>query len=276
MKKKVRKIGMIFGILLAIIILVVGGYLLYVILDYNRIPDKKENKIDNKTNEDGKVPVDTELVITSYNIGFGAYSQDFSFFMDGGKYSRAIDKQHVLDNTQGVIDLIDKENVDFAYFQEVDTNSTRSYHVDQSELISEALEDLNMAFAVNYHSSYLFYPVTCPHGKSNSGIMTMSKYGIESSIRRSLPVPEGFPDKFFDLDRCYSITKVPTDNGKELCLINLHLSAYSKDDSIREKQVKMLSEDMQKEYDAGNYVICGGDFNHDMIGNSYEVFDNEK
>ena len=26
----------------------------------------------------------------------------------------------------------------------------------------------------------------------------------------------------------------------------------------------MLSEDMQKEYEAGNYVICGGDFNHDL------------
>ena len=26
----------------------------------------------------------------------------------------------------------------------------------------------------------------------------------------------------------------------------------------------MLSEDMQKEYEAGNYVLCGGDFNHDL------------
>ena len=267
---------MILGIILAILILVVAGYLLYIIIDYNRIPDKKENKINNKATESATVPIDQQLTITSYNIGFGAYSQDFSFFMDGGKYSRAIDKKHVLDNIQGVIDTIKKEDVDFAYFQEVDTDSTRSYHVDQSEMISEAMDQSNMAFAVNYHSSYLFYPVTKPHGKSNSGIMTLSNYEIDSSVRRSLPVPTSFPDKFFDLDRCYSITKVKTDNGKYLCLINLHLSAYSKDDSIRERQVKMLSEDMQKEYDAGNYVICGGDFNHDMIGNSYEIFDNEK
>ena len=26
----------------------------------------------------------------------------------------------------------------------------------------------------------------------------------------------------------------------------------------------MLSQDMQKEYEAGNYVLCGGDFNHDL------------
>jgi len=26
----------------------------------------------------------------------------------------------------------------------------------------------------------------------------------------------------------------------------------------------MLSADMKKEYEAGNYVLCGGDFNHDL------------
>lgn len=26
----------------------------------------------------------------------------------------------------------------------------------------------------------------------------------------------------------------------------------------------MLSADMQKEYEVGNYVLCGGDFNHDL------------
>lgn len=33
---------------------------------------------------------------------------------------------------------------------------------------------------------------------------------------------------------------------------------------IREGQILMLCEDMEREYSAGNYVICGGDFNHDL------------
>ena len=32
---------------------------------------------------------------------------------------------------------------------------------------------------------------------------------------------------------------------------------------------------MQAEYEKGNYVICGGDFNHDFVGNSKEVFNKE-
>ena len=70
--------------------------------------------------------------------------------------------------------------------------------------------------------------------------------------------------KFFDLDRCYSISRLPVDNGKELVIFELHMSAYGNSDAIREGQICMLADDMQKEYEAGNYVLCGGDFNHDL------------
>ena len=246
------------GILVLVFVLIVAGYLLYVITDYKRIEDNKE------------------LKITTYNIGFGAYSHDFSFFMDGGKYSRAIDKQHVLDDTNGAIEVINNELPDFALFQEVDTDGDRSRHVDQVSMIKNAMNGYDSVFACNYHSAYLFYPPTKPIGKATSGICTFSRCKIESSLRRSFPISMGFPDKFVDLDRCYSITRIPTDNGKYLVLFNVHMSAYTDDDSIRTRQVEMLFEDMKKEYDDGNYVICGGDYNHDMLGNSDEIYKNEK
>ena len=42
------------------------------------------------------------------------------------------------------------------------------------------------------------------------------------------------------------------------------MSAYGNSDEIREGQINMLVSDMEKEYKAGNYVLCGGDFNHDL------------
>ena len=71
-----------------------------------------------------------------------------------------------------------------------------------------------------------------------------------------------------DLDRCYTISRLPADNGKELILINFHLSAYTTDPSVAENQLSMLYEDMTAEYEAGNYVVCGGDFNKDLLGDS--------
>ena len=78
--------------------------------------------------------------------------------------------------------------------------------------------------------------------------------------------------KLADLDRCYSVSRIPVNNGRELVLYNLHLSAYTSDGSIAEEQLKMLIEDMSAEYGKGNYVIGGGDFNKDLLGDSAAVF----
>ena len=82
-------------------------------------------------------------------------------------------------------------------------------------------------------------------------------------MRRSFPISTSIT-KLFDLDRCYSVSRFPAENGKELVILTLHMSAYGNSDEIREGQILMLCEDMEREYSAGNYVICGGDFNHDL------------
>ena len=97
-------------------------------------------------------------------------------------------------------------------------------------------------------------------------MLTVSNMKITESIRRSLPIEDGFM-KLLDLDRCYSVNRIPTENGKELVLYNLHLSAYTSDPSTADNQLRMLFEDMKEEYDAGNYIVAGGDFNKDLLGN---------
>lgn len=62
------------------------------------------------------------------------------------------------------------------------------------------------------------------------------------------------------------------DNGRTLCLYNIHLSAYTSDGSIATEQFELLLADMAAEYAAGNYIIAGGDFNKDLLGDSAEIF----
>ena len=78
--------------------------------------------------------------------------------------------------------------------------------------------------------------------------------------------------KYVDLDRCYSVSRVPVDNGKELILYTVHLSAYTSDGTITTEQLKMLIADMTEEYNKGNYIVCGGDFNKDLLGDSSKYF----
>lgn len=254
---------------MATIILVVLSYLLYVVLSYHRVGDNLTLEIEGDA--ENIASVNTEISLLTYNIGFGAYSADYSFFMDGGEHSRALSKEAVLDNINGVMDVIANENCDLILLQEVDTDGTRSYHVNQKNLISEKYPRFDQVFAENYDSPYFLYPIHEPIGANKSGILTLSRFNIESSVRRSLPV-ENSLSKYFDLDRAYSVSFIKTDNGKKLVIYNVHLSAYTSDGTIADDQLKMLSEDMQAQYEKGNYIIVAGDFNKDLLGDSSKYF----
>ena len=198
--------------LLIVVVLVVGGYFAYVFLTYKRIEDNVDLTVEGNVQE----PAQTgkEYTAVSYNIGFGAYTADFTFFMDGGKESRARSKESVLECVNGSAQNALSFEPDIVLFQEVDTDSTRSWHVDQKEIIQSAFGEKgnwDSVFASNYHSAYLMYPLTKPHGKSNSGILTLSKMDITSSLRRSLPIATSFK-KILDLDRCYNYSRIPQDS----------------------------------------------------------------
>lgn len=269
MKKIIKVVLMI----LCAFIVIVGGYVGYVAIQYYRIVDNLDLDIAQHSTIN-EISMDDELTITTYNIGFGAYSPDFSFFMDSGtmkdgttvtgKYGKAIDKEHVEYDIDGAIKVIKDINPNFAFFQEVDKKGQRSYGINQYERISHSFKQYDNHFAENFHSAYLFYPFNDPHGKNISGIVTLSQYQIQSAMRKSFTVSTGI-DKFFDLDRCFSVSKIKVNNGKYLVLINLHMSAYDEGGKIRAKQMKELCDFLKEMEEQGHYVIAGGDFNHDLL-----------
>lgn len=264
--------------ILAIVIaalLVVGGYVAYVFIAYHRIGDNIALDVHGEAG--AELEIGKEYRILSYNIGFAAYTADFGFFMDGGVESRARSEESVLSVMGGITEIINGVAADIAVIEEVDFDSDRSWHVDEREILANSVNDgYAHTFVQNYDSPYLFYPITCPHGASKSGIMTFSSFPITSSVRRELPVESGFM-KLLDLDRCYSVSRLPV-GEKELVIFSTHLSAYSSDGTLATEQLRILLNDMQSEYDRGNYVICAGDFNKDLIGKGSEIFNvtNEK
>lgn len=255
----------VLGLVLAAVLV----YLAYALLTYYRVEDWQDLTVKGQGN--GPAETGRTYTLLSYNIGFGAYSPDYSFFMDGGKFSRALSAEDAQANVTGALETAAAHDPDFVFLQEVDADATRSYHLDEQAMAEEALTGKAWVSAQNYDSPYLFWPLTCPHGASRSGIMTFSDRTVTSSVRRSLPVETGLT-RFLDLDRCYTVTRVPVVGGRELCLYNVHLSAYTSDGTIATEQVKLLLADMEAEYAAGNYAVCGGDFNKDLLGDSGAVF----
>ena len=254
---------------LGLILAIVLGYVVYVLVAYHRVGDQPELAIGNPLTA---VPAtETEYKLLSFNIGFCAYTPDFGFFMDGGKGSRAKSADAVNDVIDGIISLIRSENPDLLLLQEVDKRSQRACKVDEAAAFDAGLSDYTSVYAINWDSPYLFFPFTKPHGAALTGIKTYSCFGIASASRVELPVETSLM-KLVDLDRCYTVSRIPVENGKTLVLYNFHLSAYTSDGKIAEEQLKLMLADMKREVDAGNYVIGAGDFNKDLLGNSGEIF----
>lgn len=330
MKKKKKNILLILLIIPAMIL----AYVVYVFTDYHRLGNMElspngtavcGDTIDfssasgntssaGKDNGSGSVSADSSAVsqefeITTWNIGFAAYTADYGFFMDGGKESRARSEDSVLNNMLSISEKLNSYDSDFLFIQEVDKDSTRTYHIDEVEnLRQNVLEDYEMngtdapspdenasvddllnltemdlvsvpryswVFCQNFDSPYLFYPIREPHGASRSGLITASRYDISESERVELPVQTNVA-KIVDLDRCYDKSVVPVTKADgsraDLVLFNFHLSAYTTDPTIVEQQLNILYKDMVSEYEAGNYVVAGGDFNKDLLGDSGSVF----
>ena len=261
MKKYIRIPLLIVGIILAIVII----YVAYVFLSYRRIEDYQPLTVNMSLEEKDfqKVEAGEVYSAVTYNAGFGAYLPEFSFFMDGGTQSKAKDEESVYYSINGAAECMKGYEPDFLFLQEVDLDSTRSYHIDQYDLFRKSFADMQSTFAVNYDSAFLMYPLLDPHGKSKAGIATFSAYEMTGGMRRSLPITESVM-KLVDLDRCISANRIPVDNGKELILVNVHMSAYGNSDEIREGQIGLLTQVMEEEYAKGNYVIVGGDYNHNL------------
>lgn len=271
MKKSIKKILKYIFIVIIIIVLFLAIYLGWLTISDYKPKDSEKLAISN--NKVDELNINEEYSLSTYNIGFGAYNQEFDFFMDGGTKSKAKDRETVIENINGAVDTINDINPDFTFIQEIDINSSRSRKTDQRKMISDRLNgDYSNSFAFNYKVPYIIYPFNDMHGKVCAGQATYSKHGFKSSERVTLPTSQKWPERLFGLDRCMIINRIKTKNNKELVLINLHMSAYDKNGIYRQKQLEMLSNILEEEYKKGNYVIAGGDWNHVIPTTDIEKF----
>ena len=166
----------------------------------------------------------------------------------------------VNNNIANITKQIRYENPDFILLQEVDRNSARSYRLDQVERFAANFTDMVYTYAPNFRVSFIPYPKP-PIGQVESGLASYSKYKISEATRYQLPVAFYWPIRTINLKRCIMVDRLPVEGSdKELILINLHLEAYD-DGPGRDAQTKLMFGIMDKEREAGNYVIAGGDFN---------------
>lgn len=274
-----KKLLKILACVVGVVVLVVVGYVIYLQVNYDRIADNTLLAVEN--DQSATLKRGAQYTAVTGNIGFGAYDPDYSFFMDvgvmadgtevSGKHARAVSLEAAQRNTQNAAQALQGLDADFYLLQEVDVKATRSYGLNQADFMCQTFADYGSVYASNFHSAYLAYPLHEPHGSVEAGLLTLSRYQISQAVRRSYPVDQNFVLKFFDLDRCFSVQRIPVAGGGELVLMNSHMSAYDEGGVYRAQQMQMLSQVLAQEAEKGSYVIVGGDFNQ-IISGSPDTF----
>lgn len=209
------------------------------------------------------------LTVLSQNTGYAGLGADSDFFMDGGK-DVAPTWDQVDTNLLGLESLLAERSADVYFLQEVDTDSSRSNSTDESlifwhALLSDGKGAYSSSHALNYSCDFVPFPWP-PIGKVHSGLQTLTRLHADSAQRVALPCPFSWPVSAANLKRCLLVSRVPLDGSdKELVLVNLHLEAYD-DGEGKAAQTKVLMDLLTAEYEKGNYVIAGGDFNQTFPG----------
>ena len=260
MKKKRKGLKIAGGIVLGIILILAlaVGYL--TIREYR--PDAVEAV--EPGNGTDTMKIGDSFTVLTYNTGYAGLSKDEDFFMDGGSKVQPESQALVEHNMKGISSILEKQNADVYFLQEVDRDSKRSFHIDEQKYYENALELPGM-FACNFKCDFVPYPLP-PIGKVTSGLVTMTDLNVTDASRIALPESFTWPVKTCNLKRCMLETRIPLEGSdKELVMINFHLEAYDSGEG-KIAQSKMLAEKLEAEYEKGNYVIAGGDFNQTFEG----------
>lgn len=267
-----KKIFKIIGFVFLAIVILAGALLAWLsIAEYK--PADVEDAQTSFISGSAPISADKDITVLTWNIGYSGLGAGSDFFMDGGDNVKSADKDTVNKYLSGISKTIKAAGADVCMLQEVDENSSRSYNINEKNILAEGL---NNAYALNYSCPFVPYPLP-PIGKVNSGLLTTTDYAVDSAQRITLPCPFSWPMRTANLKRCLLASYLPVENSdKYLVIVNLHLEAYD-DGEGKIAQTNALKEFIADEYAKGNYVIAGGDFNQEFPGciQQYPIKDTE-
>ncbi|MDD2505559.1 MAG: hypothetical protein PHF21_04765 [Bacilli bacterium] len=203
------------------------------------IPSKK------RSNGTKKLYSNDKVTIVTYNIGDCTY----------GSANFTTSKSDAKKNLNNIISLIEESSYDVCLLQESNWLNITNYFINPSKKISSHFNDQSFIYGSNSNILNVF----------DSGNMTMTKY---ESTNKRLKVPikgEGLINDKFYVHKLLIETRIKIfESDNELVIYNIHLAPFSNNRLVKLAQIKYILELAKLEYESGNFVVVGGDWNTNL------------
>jgi endonuclease/exonuclease/phosphatase family metal-dependent hydrolase len=213
---------------------------------------------------------DSLVTLLSWNVGYGGIGAEDFFFYNKGDFfwtdlgTVRMSQDRVEANVSGQTGVLTAIPSDFYLYQEVDTAARRSHYTNQLAEAIAAKPSYQVHYAPNFQSQRVPLPIFQPwdhYGYVHGGLISLAKYREKLAERIQLPGEFPWPTRLFQLDRCALRQVFPTSWGGDFVVYNVHLSAYDEGGNIRRQQMNKVREMVIRDFEAGAYVVVGGDWN---------------
>lgn len=183
------------------------------------------------------------------------------FFYDGGDVVH-VDRDTVDTTLHHIRDVVRELDPDIILWQEIDRGSDRTHRIDQHAWLLEQL-DYPCHTSTPYHRvRYVPHPPGQHMGRVDMHLSVFSRFRLSAATRHQLPrLKEPLHRRLFNLRRALLDVRLPLSDGRELALLNTHLSAFSRGDGTLSEQIAMVARHATSLDEQGIPWLLGGDFN---------------
>jgi endonuclease/exonuclease/phosphatase family metal-dependent hydrolase len=198
-----------------------------------------------------------EVTVVCWNIGYGALGSQAECVLEGGKVWRAYTKKEIRQAAQLIANDLYSLDPDVALIQEAARSSFFTRGVNILEIMSSILNKYSYIFCPDVYTVFVPRPLKIQHGLVTYVQNDVTDYNV-CELPQESSYYYGFQKKHYT---ALVVRQQIVDRAQEWVFVNIHLSAFDKDQSLRRLQLETIFNFAKHELQKGNFVVIGGDWN---------------
>lgn len=247
-----RKRYLVVGLLVVVLALYAGAFAM---LNGNSIASARDVELRAGEGEARPAPETLDLMI--WNLGYGGLGAGSDFVADGGTHYFPPSRAAARANVDGIANTIRSRaaQIDVFLFQEIARGGPVNYWTNLQGRVDEALAARSRVFFADFKTRLMPWPLAMTHGQA-----IYSNYAFASTDVVPLPAEDA---SIFGVKRRYAsvVARIPMAGGGGWTIASVHLAAFDADAAVRTRQLRELLAWAEREYQNGQHVVLGGDWN---------------
>ncbi len=206
---------------------------------------------------DGLPQAGQTLEVLNWNLGYGGLGAGSDFIADGGTHFLPPSRRDVVQNVAGIEAFLALQTgADVVLIQEIARGSALNYWIDLKARVDNVFRERSSLYFSDFKTRLAPWPLHIQNGQ-----VIYSRRAVESADLVALLAED---NGIAGVRRRYASTvaRIPIEGAEAGWTVAVvHLAAFDEDAAVRTRQLHELLAWAEGEYQRGQHVVLGGDWN---------------